>query len=107
MYVHYFSGVCNFNGQHGCQKCTVLGEYSHTSHCDYFPHTDCEKRTDFKFRNKLYGSHHKYDSPILQLPIDMIQDFVIGDSLHLVDLGIMKRLLIGWRDGNFANYKTK
>lgn len=37
----------------------------------------------------------------------MIEDFPVGDSLHLLDLGIMKRLLIGWRDGNFANYKTK
>lgn len=54
-----------------------------------------------------YGSHHKTNSPLLALPIDMIQDFPVGDSLHLLDLGIMKRLLCGWRDGSFGNYKTK
>lgn len=37
----------------------------------------------------------------------MIADFPIGDSLHLIDLGIMKKCLIGWRDGKFGNYKTK
>lgn len=55
----------------------------------------------------MYGAHHKIDSPLLKLPIDMVQDFPVGDSLHLIDLGIMKRFLIGWRDGNFGKYLTK
>lgn len=37
----------------------------------------------------------------------MIADFPVGDSLHLIDLGIMKKCLIGWRDGKFGNYRTK
>lgn len=37
----------------------------------------------------------------------MIEDFPVSDSLHLIDLGLMKRLLIGWRDGNFGIYLTK
>lgn len=37
----------------------------------------------------------------------MIKDFPIGDSLHLVDLGIMKKLLLGWRDGKFGKINTK
>lgn len=37
----------------------------------------------------------------------MVKDFPVGDSLHLVDLGIMKRLLLGWRDGNFGKFMTK
>lgn len=77
------------------------------SHCNYYPRRLCEKRTDFGFRNKAYGHHHKIGTHLLQLPVDMIEDFPIGDSLHLLDLGIMKRLMIGWRDGNFGNYKTK
>lgn len=32
----------------------------------------------------------------------MIQDFVIADPLHLLELGVMKRLLTGWRDGHFG-----
>lgn len=37
----------------------------------------------------------------------MIEDFPVSDSLHLIDLGLMKRLLMGWRDGNFGTYITK
>lgn len=37
----------------------------------------------------------------------MVNDFPVADCLHLLDLGVMKRLLIGWRDGNFAKLVTK
>lgn len=37
----------------------------------------------------------------------MIKDFPVGDSLHLIDLGIMKKLLLGWRDGKFGSMNTK
>lgn len=108
-FIAYFTvlGVTNFNGKQGCLKCTTVGEYSYISHTVYFPRTGCEKRTDNGFRLKIYGSHHKKDSPLLLLPIDMIEDFPIGDSLHLIDLGIMKRCLFGWRDGNFGSYRSK
>lgn len=88
-------------------KCVTVGEYSHQSHTVVFPDSRCPKRTDANFRKKLYGSHHKVDSPLLQLPIDIVEDVPVGDSLHLLDLGIMKRLLVGWRDGNFGKKNTK
>lgn len=31
----------------------------------------------------------------------------MSDSLHLIHLGIMKRLLTGWKDGNFGNLNIK
>lgn len=88
-------------------KCTVKGEYSHTTHTVVFPKLDCPKRNDADFRAKKYGGHHKTDSPLLELPIDMVEQFIVADSLHLIDLGIMKRLLTGWRDGNFGKKDTK
>ncbi|XP_061508321.1 uncharacterized protein LOC133392261 [Anopheles gambiae] len=32
----------------------------------------------------------------------MIRDIIVADRLHLIDLGIMKRLLLGWRDGKLG-----
>lgn len=32
----------------------------------------------------------------------MIQNIIVGDRLHLIDLGVMKRLLLGWRDGTLG-----
>lgn len=105
----YFSaaGVAYYNAHHGCQKCTTIGEYSHTSNTNIYPRTVCPKRTDEAFRKKLYGRHHKEDSPLLKLNIDMVEQFPVGDSLHLLHLGIMKRLLMGWRDGVFKHTYTK
>lgn len=99
--------MANFNGQHGCLKCTTVGEFSYISNTNIFPRTDCPKRTDADFRTKCYGNHHKLDSPLLRLDIDIIEQFPIGDSLHLLHLGVMKRLLFGWRDGSFRNSGTK
>lgn len=69
-----------------------------------FPTLHCPPRTDLKFRQKQYGKHHSgQDSPILQLPeFDMVKDVVVADSLHLLELGVMKRLLTGWRDGTLG-----
>lgn len=99
--------MANFNGQNGCLKCTTVGEYSYVSHCNVFPRINCPKRTNEGFREKIYDLHHKHYSPLEELPIDMVEDFPIGDSLHLLDLGIMKRCLFGWRDGHFGTYRTK
>lgn len=103
----FFTGVQNFNGKHGCLKCTVIGEYSHKSNTVTFPNLDCPKRNDQDFRANKYEEHHKQESPLLKLNIDMIEDFPVTDSLHLIDLGLMKRLLIGWRDGKLGKYLTK
>lgn len=99
--------MANFNAKHGCVKCTTTGEYSHISHTVYFPRAGCDLRTDEGFRKRIYGKHHKNDTPLEELPIDMVEDFPVGDSLHLIDLGVMKRCLTGWKDGNIGNYSTK
>lgn len=69
-----------------------------------FPALHRPLRTDTKFRQKQYGKHHAgQDSPVLKLPeFDMVKDFVVADSLHLLELGVMKRLLTGWRDGSLG-----
>lgn len=71
-----------------------------------FPNIDCDLRTDSSFRQELDSDHHKETTILTQLPIDLIEDFPIADSLHLLDLGLMKRLLSAWVMGSF-NYRTK
>ncbi|KAB0803680.1 hypothetical protein PPYR_00650 [Photinus pyralis] len=101
----FVKGVVNFNAYSGCTRCTVVGEYSHESHRMSFPRTDLPRRTNNSFRERTDPDHHKEDStPLEDLPIDMIKDFPVGDSLHLLHLGIMKRCLIGWREGKFKKH---
>lgn len=81
------SGVVGFNGYNGCIKCETSGKYSHRANTMIFTELDAPKRTNEKFRNRSYGTHHKTDTVITKLPIDMIKQFPIGDALHLIDLG--------------------
>lgn len=53
-------------------------------------------RTDARFRSRFQPRHHQEYSILEKLPIDMIRTFPTSDSLHLLDLGIMKRLLLMW-----------
>lgn len=78
----------------------VNGVYSTESHRMSFPHIDMEKRTNDNFRNRMQPNHHKERSLMEQLPIDMIKSFPTCDPLHLLDLGIMKRLLLVWTHGD-------
>lgn len=63
---------------------------------------DAPRRTDASFRSKTDESHHFFDSPLLQLPIDMVESFPVGDELHLMHVGVMKKLQLGWMEGTFG-----
>lgn len=73
-----------------------------------FPELNAALRTDAEFRSGSYGGHHKFRS-ILEsvIGLDMVLDFPIADVLHLIDLGITKRLLCGWKNGSLNNFDAK
>lgn len=61
-----------------------------------FPNIECARRTNDTFRTRADQLHHKETSLIEELDIDMILNFPTSDSLHLLDLGVMKRCLLRW-----------
>lgn len=93
---YIFEGVINFNGRHGCQKCVAVGEYDLNFRRMSFPNICAERRTNESFRNRSDKDHHKETSPFERLRIDMVYAFPSSDTLHLLDLGIMKRCMIRW-----------
>lgn len=98
--------MANYNHTQGCTKCTVTGEYYAEGHHMSYPNIDAPRRTDTSFRSRTDSEHHKNLTPLENLPINMIDQFPIADSLHLLDLGIMRRCLYGWVFGSF-NFRTK
>ena len=68
-------------------KCNVAGEFDLQGRHMSFPRIDEPARTDVSFRDRIDQDHHKMDSIVENLPIDMIKDFVVAYSLHLLDLG--------------------
>lgn len=71
-----------------------------------FPNLNAERRTDDSFRKRADPDHHKENTLFENLKIDMIEAFPTSDSLHLLDLGIMKKCMIRWIFGE-KGYKKK
>lgn len=81
-------GVVGSNSENGaCLKCTVVGEWDKRGRHMSYPKIHCPLRTDDSFRNKTDSDHHKQVTPLEKLPINMVEDIIIADSLHLLDLG--------------------
>lgn len=102
------SGVIGHNGYSSCLKCVTEGEYCHEYRTMIFPEIDAPLRTDADFRARVYEGHHKTDTILEEIDgLDMINHFPIGDALHLIDLGITKRFLNGWKCGTLNNLNAK
>lgn len=86
-------------GYSGCPKCTVEGSYLQGR--VVFLDMDCPLRTDFSFRQQDDSEHHKGESILFDLPIDSVHDLPL-DYMHLVLLGVVKKLLSLWTSGPLA-----
>lgn len=86
------------NAYYGCSKCTCHGKFLDKV---VFLDTSASLRTDTSFRNRFDTEHHKRQEPTIleSLNIDMIKQFPL-DYMHLVLLGVMKKLLSLWVKGN-------
>ncbi|CAH0563111.1 unnamed protein product [Brassicogethes aeneus] len=86
------------SGYHSCSKCTQEGDYIQDRVC--FPEFKFTKRTHESFVTKMYPEHHTGTSILLTIPnIDIITDVPL-DYMHLVLLGVVKKLLCGiWCTG--------
>lgn len=86
----FVKGIKGHSGYYGCDKCTQKSVC--VNRVQTFPETEACQRTDSSFRSKQNPEHHKYETPLLNLNVDMIAAFP-HDYMHLVCLGVMRRLL--------------
>lgn len=98
--VFQLSGTVHYNHRFGCQKCSIQGTFISSRMSfhrlpDFYANRQRYLRTDEQFRNKFQPNHHREFSILEELiGINMIDSFVVADSLHLLDLGIMKRYVL-------------
>ena len=95
--------IISHNGYYGCEKCETKGEY--VLNRVSFPETDANLRTDSSFRQMLQPEHYNAVSPFVDF-VNMVTEFPY-DYMHLVCLGVMKRLLLIWINGPQATRLTK
>lgn len=65
-----------------------------------FPEINASKRTDENFRMQTDDSYHISRTLLQKIPdLDFVKDFVL-DYMHLVCLGVTRKLLNLWINGN-------
>ena len=92
----YLKNIKSHCGFYGCEKCKQEG--SHQQGRMTFPDTEVALRTDTEFLAMIDEVHHKGPTPLSKLPIGLVSDFVL-DYMHLVCLGVVRRMLKFWMKG--------
>ena len=93
----FAKAIKQFNGHYGCDRCDQKGD--HRNGRMLFHKVDnLHMRTDESFRLQQQPPHHKGVTPFLELDMDMISCFPL-DYMHLLCLGVMKKLLLAWVKG--------
>jgi len=83
---------CAYNA---CERCIQKGEWCSRV---IYPSTDAQVRTNVLFDELSDTEHHHGLSPLQGLNIGFVSDFVL-DYMHLVCLGVVRRLLSMWMRG--------
>lgn len=94
------SGIKGHSGRFGCSKCCQEGVFINSRMT--FPELDAMPRTDVSFRERIDENHHKFSSPLEELEIDMVKQIPL-DYLHVVLLGVVKKLIRMWISGDLPN----
>lgn len=83
------------NAYYGCERCYCKGYWRKRV---LFKNRKYDIYTDETFRAQVYKKHHDNMSPLCQLQLGLISQIPI-DYMHLVCLGVMKKLLLVWTEG--------
>lgn len=89
--------IKNFNSYSSCTKCYAEGSFKKSRMT--FPELNSKLRTNEEFYLQTDIDYHKEVSILCDLEIDFIKNVPL-DYMHLVLLGIMKRLIGFWVKGN-------
>ena len=85
--------IKSHSGYNSCERCDIKGEYHDGKVCFL---GKGNRRTDDSFKNQIDKMHHKGSSILADMNVNMVSNFVL-DHMHLVFLGVMKRLLAWWK----------
>ncbi|XP_012555203.2 uncharacterized protein LOC101239790 [Hydra vulgaris] len=90
----FVKGIKGHSGYNSCEKCTTNGEYDGKL---IYPETNAPLRTDLSFFHMIDKKHHLWECPLKLLNVGFVSQFGL-DYMHLVCLGVMKRLILYWKD---------
>lgn len=81
------------NSVYGCEKCTQEGTYSGRTIWEY--QREMTLRSDDSFKSIRYEDHQRSETILSKLSIGLVSQIPL-DYLHLICLGVMKKLIRVW-----------
>lgn len=92
-------------GFFSCTKCMQKGKYVKTRVS--YPNINSKKRTDENFRRRAQPEHHLGKSILENIPfVNMVNSFPL-EYMHLICLGVVKKILNIWLFGPAAHKLSK
>jgi len=105
-YVHDLKNFKSYSGYYGCDRCVQHGKWENKV---TFPETDARLRSDVEFSEMSQEEHHLGVSPLAVFSIGiqnlfflLVSQFVL-DYMHLVSLGVTRRLILTWTRGEIRS----
>ncbi|XP_058064798.1 uncharacterized protein LOC131214440 [Anopheles bellator] len=102
----FLKGTVHQSNYYGCTQCTIKGKLVSDSTITFFGETNTRPRTNEEFRGGVYAGTHQQMAdgqpvvtPLVRLPIDIVQDVTIGDDRCLLHIGAAKTLFFAFNDG--------
>ena len=99
----FLKNVFGHGANHGCERCRVRGEKLHGM---TFNDDNAVLRTDDSLLNGGEEGHVKGPSPLSAINVKLISHFVL-DYMHLVLLGVTRKLMFMWLEGEKGEVKKK
>lgn len=100
---NYIKCSVAFNAYSGCDRCVQKGKWLNRV---TFNDNHAVLRTDLDFINQSDKSHHVGVSPLLGLGLRLVSDVVL-DYMHLICLGVVKKMLVCWKRGPLKHREGK
>lgn len=98
----FICGIKGHTGYYACGKCEVKGKREDQR--TVYIKTSATLRTDESFRSQSQSGHHNVITPLLQLNFDIIACFPF-EYMHLVCLGVTRKLLHLWTSGPRCSFR--
>ena len=90
-------GIKGHTSYNACERCTIVG--TRKDHRTVFTSHDVHvARNDDNFANFKYEAHQTMVSPLVKYNIPCVSSFSL-DYMHLVCLGVVRRILFFWKSG--------
>ncbi|KAJ8935705.1 hypothetical protein NQ314_012682 [Rhamnusium bicolor] len=101
----YLRQTVGHTNKNSCEKCTIVGTYSnHRVNFAQNTFRAYDAKLDSDFVEPVKPFYIKDNSPLLELGIKLVAQFPL-DPMHLIYLGVVKRLLVNYYFDGIAPFK--